>query len=44
MLIPKTIKEQIEDYLLNTYDSDDVLDKMLEGIELTNIDKLILQK
>ena len=44
MPIPDVIKEQIEEYLLNTHNADDVLDKMLEGIELTNIDKLILAK
>ena len=42
--IPNSVKDEINDYLFNLFSVDDVLDKINEGIELTEVDKLILQK
>lgn len=41
--IPEAIKEVVEKFLMTSFDPDDVLDKMLNGYELNELDKLILQ-
>lgn len=41
--LPKIFKSYVEQYILNRYTKNDVLDKMNRGLELTNIDKKILK-
>ncbi len=41
--IPEAIKDVVEEFLMTSFDQNDVLDKMLNGYELNETDKLILQ-
>jgi len=44
MPIPEEIKETVQEYITQHFDVNDVLDKMLDGYELSEVDKLILSK